>query len=76
VGRAVAAAFESRHRAGVNLVMSYSSLYASAIINLLQPGKLLMLSEGLNVFRLPRGRRSGKPGLSDQKQIFNTRQVK
>ena len=40
------------HRAGANLVMSYTSLSASTIINLLQPGKLLMLSEGLNVFRM------------------------
>jgi Trk K+ transport system NAD-binding subunit len=39
------------HRAGANLVMSYTSLCTSTIMNLLQPGKLLMLSEGLNVFR-------------------------
>jgi Trk K+ transport system NAD-binding subunit len=40
------------HRAGANLVMSYTSLCASTIMNLLKPGKLLMLSEGLNVFRM------------------------
>jgi Trk K+ transport system NAD-binding subunit len=40
------------HRAGANLVMSFTSLCASTIMNLLKPGKLLMLAEGLNVFRL------------------------
>lgn len=39
------------HRAGANLVMSYSSLVAATMLNLLQPQKMLMLSEGLNVFR-------------------------
>ena len=41
------------HRAGANLVMSYASLCTGTIMNLLQPGKLLMLSENLNVFRMP-----------------------
>ena len=41
------------HRAGANLVMSYGSLVTSTILNLLQPQKMLMLSEGLNVFRTP-----------------------
>lgn len=39
------------HRAGADLVMSYSSLVVATILNLLQPQKMLMLSEGLNVFR-------------------------
>ncbi|AOY59181.1 potassium channel family protein [Desulfococcus multivorans] len=39
------------HRAGANLVMSYSSLVTATILNLLHPQKILMLSEGLNVFR-------------------------
>ncbi|MFO8049848.1 MAG: NAD-binding protein [Desulfosudaceae bacterium] len=39
------------HRAGANLVMSYSSLLNATILNLLQPQKILMLSEGLNIFR-------------------------
>jgi len=39
------------HRAGANLVMSFSSLVTATILNLLQPQKMLMLSEGLNVFR-------------------------
>ena len=39
------------HRAGANLVMSFSSLFTTTILNLLNPHKLLMLSEGLNIFR-------------------------
>jgi Trk K+ transport system NAD-binding subunit len=39
------------HRAGANLVMSFSSLVTTTIMNLLKPEKILMLSEGLNVFR-------------------------
>ncbi|WP_373499370.1 TrkA family potassium uptake protein [Desulfococcus sp.] len=39
------------HRAGANLVMSFSSLVTATILNLLHPQKMLMLSEGLNVFR-------------------------
>ncbi len=39
------------HRAGANLVMSFSSLVTTTIMNLLQPQKMLMISEGLNVFR-------------------------
>jgi len=39
------------HRAGADLVMSFSSLVTATTMNLLQPQKMLMLSEGLNVFR-------------------------
>lgn len=39
------------HRAGANLVMSFSSLCQTTILNLLRPEKLLMISEGLNIFR-------------------------
>ncbi len=39
------------HRAGANLVMSFSSLCTTTIMNLLKPEKILMLSEGLNVFK-------------------------
>ncbi len=41
------------HRAGANLVMSYSSITTATIVNLLRPGSLLMLSENLNVFATP-----------------------
>ncbi len=40
------------HRAGANLVMSFSSLLTTTVMNLIQPQKILMLSEGLNVFRV------------------------
>ncbi len=39
------------HRAGANLVMSFSSLFTTTILNLLNPEKLLVVSEGLNIFR-------------------------
>jgi Trk K+ transport system NAD-binding subunit len=41
------------HRAGADLVMSYASMGAATLLNLLKPGEFLMLAEGLNVFRLP-----------------------
>jgi Trk K+ transport system NAD-binding subunit len=53
------------HRAGANLVMSFSSLCASTLLNLLQPGKLLMLSEGLNMFRVPLGRKLENTAIID-----------
>ncbi len=40
------------HRAGANLVMSFSAMVNSTIMNLLEPQQMLMLSEGLNVFRV------------------------
>lgn len=39
------------HTAGADLVMSYASLAANTILNLLKPDEMLMLAEGLNVFR-------------------------
>ncbi|MCP4634727.1 MAG: potassium channel protein, partial [candidate division Zixibacteria bacterium] len=39
------------HRAGADLVMSHASMGANAIINLLKPDKILMIAEGLNIFR-------------------------
>ncbi len=40
------------HRAGADFVMSYASMGANAILNLLKEGDVLMLTEGLNVFRV------------------------
>ena len=40
------------HTAGADLVMSYASMAANAILNLLKPEELLMLTEGLNIFRV------------------------
>ncbi|MFO7559069.1 MAG: NAD-binding protein [Desulfobacterales bacterium] len=53
------------HRAGANLVMSFSSLLTATILNLLQPQKVLMLSEGLNVFRTALSSRLTNKALRD-----------
>jgi voltage-gated potassium channel len=39
------------HRAGADFVMSYASMGANAIMNLLQRGDVVMVAEGLDVFR-------------------------
>ncbi|MBD3217095.1 MAG: potassium channel protein [candidate division Zixibacteria bacterium] len=41
------------HSAGADLVMSHASIGANTIINLLLPNRIMMVAEGLNVFRLP-----------------------
>lgn len=43
----------SLYNAGANLVMSHASMAASTIINLLSPGRVTILTEGLNIFRVP-----------------------
>lgn len=53
------------HRAGSDLVLSYDSLVTTTIMNLLQPQQVLMLSEGLNVFRVPLSPKLGKRSLVD-----------
>ncbi|HEX9833047.1 MAG TPA: NAD-binding protein, partial [Mycobacterium sp.] len=40
------------HRAGADFVMSYASMGANMIFNLLQRGDILMVAEGLDVFRV------------------------
>jgi Trk K+ transport system NAD-binding subunit len=40
------------HTAGADLVMSYASMAANVILNVLKPGELVMLAEGLYVFRV------------------------
>jgi Trk K+ transport system NAD-binding subunit len=42
----------SLYNAGANLVMSQAGLTANTVINLLLPGRVFMLTEGLNIFRL------------------------
>ena len=39
------------HTAGADLVMSHASMAANTIINILSPGRVLMLTEGLSIFR-------------------------
>lgn len=41
------------HRAGADFVMSYASMGANAIYNALEQGDVVMLAEGLDVFRHP-----------------------
>lgn len=41
------------HRAGADFVMSYASMGASAVFNVLEQNDVLMLAEGLDVFRHP-----------------------
>lgn len=41
------------HRAGSDFVMSYASMGANALFNLLQRSDLLMIAEGLDVFKVP-----------------------
>jgi Trk K+ transport system NAD-binding subunit len=38
---------------GADIVMSYASMGANKIINILKPDEILMLAEGLNVFKAP-----------------------
>lgn len=43
---------ESLYSAGANLVMSHSTMAANTVTNLLRPGRVIMLTEGLNIFRI------------------------
>lgn len=40
------------HRAGADFVMSFASMGASTILNILQGEEVLMFAEGLNIFRM------------------------
>ena len=40
------------HRAGADSVLSYGSMGASAVMNLLQRSKILMVAEGLDLFKM------------------------
>jgi Trk K+ transport system NAD-binding subunit len=41
------------HRAGADFVMSYASMGANAVFNILEQGDVVMVAEGLDVFRVP-----------------------
>jgi Trk K+ transport system NAD-binding subunit len=43
---------ESLYGAGANVVMSHATMAANTITNLLRPGRVVMLTEGLNIFRV------------------------
>ena len=50
------------HAAGADLVLSLASMVTNSIINLLAPGKVTMINEGLNIFRSAVGKSlAGKP---------------
>ncbi|MBD3256798.1 potassium channel protein [candidate division GN15 bacterium] len=40
------------HRAGADIVLSYASTGAGAVMNLLKRGRILMVAEGLNLFKV------------------------
>ncbi len=42
----------SLYAAGANVVMSHASMAANAVINLLSPGRVIMLTEGLDIFKM------------------------
>ena len=41
------------HRAGADFVMSYASMGASMILNVLRSGRMLLITEGLGIFEVP-----------------------
>jgi Trk K+ transport system NAD-binding subunit len=41
------------HRAGTDFVMSYASMGANTMLNMLKRGEILMLAEGLDLFKVP-----------------------
>ncbi len=43
------------HAAGATLVLSLASLVSNRIINLMEPGRVFMINEGLNIFRATAG---------------------
>lgn len=43
---------QALYGAGANVVLSGSSIITNAIVNLLSPGRVYMLTEGMNVFRV------------------------
>ncbi|MHB8791318.1 MAG: potassium channel family protein [Desulfobulbaceae bacterium] len=48
------------HRAGADQVMSYASMSANSVLNLLLPDQILMAVEGLSIFRTAPGSLAGK----------------
>jgi Trk K+ transport system NAD-binding subunit len=55
------------HRAGADFVMSYASMGANAIYNVLEHNDVVMLAEGLDVFRQPVPKRLVGKMLSESK---------
>jgi voltage-gated potassium channel len=57
---------ETLHRAGADFVLSYASMGATTIYNLIKRGRVLTVTEGLDVFHLP------VPGSLDGKTIIES----
>jgi voltage-gated potassium channel len=53
------------HRAGADFVMSYASMGANAVFNVLEKDDVVMLAEGLDVFRYPVPRALAQRPLAD-----------
>jgi Trk K+ transport system NAD-binding subunit len=53
------------HRAGADFVMSYAALGAGTIFNYLESGNILMLTEGLNIFKAALPARYAGKNLAD-----------
>lgn len=53
------------HRAGADFVMSYASMGANTMVNRLRRGNILMVTEGLNVFKVPVPRSLAGKALTD-----------
>lgn len=61
------------HTAGADLVLSLASMVSNRIINLLEPGRVFMLNEGLNIFRAVAGTELAGRTLIDSGIRTNTR---
>ncbi len=55
------------HMAGADLVLSYGSMAANSIINLLKTNEISMYTEGLNIFSVPMPRKLIKKSLAESK---------
>lgn len=53
------------HRAGADFVMSYASMGANAVFNVLEKDDVVMLAEGLDVFRYPAPRALARRTLAE-----------
>ena len=64
---------EALYNAGANLVMSHSTMGANVITNLLRPGRVTMLTEGLNIFRVATPKSLSGTLLKDSRIRIDTR---
>ncbi len=60
------------HRAGADLVMSFASMASNSIINLLNPEQVLMVEEGLSIFRASKQHSLAGKSLSESQIIETT----